>query len=276
MARLEHIAGRTFHGRTDGIANRFTYGIDYVLLDAEAPLDGPAIFSRNRANLVSLHDSDHGGAPGKGRGAAWVRDTLAAEGLDHLAHRIELLAQPRVLGHVFNPVSFWLIRDSADALRIVIAEVSNTFGDRHSYLCHRDDLGPIGPDDTIRAPKVFHVSPFQRIAGQYAFTFDITDRRVAIRIAFLDGPGGLVATLTGNRHIATTRRLLGASVRRPLGARRVLGLIHWQALKLWWKGARYRTRPVPPDTEVTGSATKGFSRQANHSSSFELDTKKPM
>ncbi|MFK7754757.1 MAG: DUF1365 family protein, partial [Sedimentitalea sp.] len=127
---VEHIAGQTFHGRKGQVANAFRYSVDYVLLDAEATPATPALFSRNGSNVTSLHDSDHGGAPKHGRGATWVREILATHQLV-APTRIELLAQPRVLGHVFNPVSFWLCYDDRDALNVVIAEVTNTFGDRH-------------------------------------------------------------------------------------------------------------------------------------------------
>jgi len=246
------IRGRTFHGREGAVTNAFTYGVDYLLIDpeAEAPA-GPRIFSRNRGNLVSLHDRDHGGAPGAGRGAPWVREVLATHGLDAADGQLLLLAQPRVLGHVFNPVSFWLCHDRAGALRVVIAEVSNTFGDRHSYLCHHDDLHPIDRTETLEARKIFHVSPFQEIEGGYSFRFDIRDDRIGIWIDYRAGNGRLLATLTGSRRPLTTAGLLGALLRRPFGSRRVLGLIHWQALKLWWKGATYHPRPAPPADEVT-------------------------
>ena len=255
-AQLDHIAGHTYHGRRGAVDNRFTYGIDYVLLDAEGPVEAPVLFGRNRPGLWSLHDRDHGGAPKRGEGASWVREVLAEHGLADLVHRIELLAQPRTLGHVFNPVSFWLVRDRQSRLRVVLAEVTNTFGDRHSYLCHRDDHGPIGPRDVLRAHKVFHVSPFQEVAGGYAFTFDIDRARIAIRIDFRDAPGGLIATLAGKRTPLTTRAMLAAALRRPFGARRVLALIHWQALKLWWKGALYRSRPEPPAVAVSPALPK--------------------
>lgn len=249
---LEQVAGRTFHGRRGGIGNRFTYGVDYVLLDAEAPVAAPWPFRRNRRGLVAVHDSDHGGAPGQGRGAPWVRDVLAGAGLAGVCDgRLWLLAQPRILGHVFNPVSFWLAEDRGGALRCVVAEVTNTYGDRHSYLCHRDDLGPIGAEDDLAARKVFHVSPFQPIAGGYVFRFDIRPDAVNIRIDLGHAAGGLVATLTGPRRVATAGGLLGAMLRRPFGSRRVLALIHWQALKLWWKGAGFRSRPEPPASEVS-------------------------
>lgn len=250
MNRIDHIAGHTWHGRKGGIENAFRYGIDYVLLDAEAEVDTPHLFGRNRRGLASLWDKDHGGAPGQGRGAAWVREVLAERQMAAPA-RIELLAQPRFLGHVFNPVSFWICRDDQGRVLVIIAEVSNTYGDRHSYLCHRDDMGPITAEDRLQAQKVFHVSPFLRTEGVYEFRFDLRDDRIGIWIDFSGGHGGVIATLVGQRRPLTSWGLLRAMLRRPFGSRRVLGLIHWQALKLWWKGARFHSRPVPPAEDVS-------------------------
>ncbi len=250
MQGIDHIAGHTFHGRKGDVDNAFRYSIDYVLCDAEAALKTPRLFGRNRRAVMSLHDTDHGGAPGAGCGASWVRDALAAHAISGVA-RIELLAQPRVLGHVFNPVSFWLCRDGQGDLITVIAEVTNTYGDRHCYLCAHPDLRPIGAQDRLQATKIFHVSPFQPVEGSYTFRFDITDDRIGVWIDYTAGNGGLIATLTGKRRPLRTGAMLGAMLRRPLGARRVLALIHWQAAKLWWKGARFRARPEPPAEEVT-------------------------
>ena len=251
VTAVQHIPGKTFHGRRGGTRNAFTYSIDYLLLDAEDPApEAPALFARNGRGVMSLHDSDHGGPPKQGRGAVWVRDVLTRHGLD-VPGRIDLLAQPRVLGHVFNPVSFWLCHDADGILRVVIAEVSNTFGDRHSYLCHHDDLAPITRDATVSARKVFHVSPFQDIAGGYTFRFDIRPDHIDIHIDFADAGKGLVATLTGPRKPLTNRGILGSLLRRPLGSRRVLALIHWQAVKLWWKGVAYRPHSAPPEDEVS-------------------------
>ncbi|GFE49092.1 DUF1365 domain-containing protein [Roseobacter cerasinus] len=249
-ARVDHIAGQTYHGRKGSVENAFRYSVDYILLDAEAEVRGPRLFARNGAALTSLHDVDHGGPPKAGRGAPWVRDVLEQHQITGVT-QIELLAQPRMLGHVFNPVSFWLCRRADCALITVIAEVSNTFGDRHSYLCHHADLRPIGPTDTLTATKIFHVSPFQPVEGGYKFRFDISADRIGIWIDYARSGGGLIATLTGQRRPLTNRAILRSALLRPLGARRVLGLIHWQALKLWWKGARYRARPLPPKKEVS-------------------------
>ena len=251
MNRVDHIDGQTFHGRKGALDNAFRYSVDYVLMDAEKPVRAPFLFARNRAGVVSLHDRDHGGAPKAGRGADWVREILAEANADFEIGRIEILAQPRVLGHVFNPVSFWLIYDNADRLCTVIPEVTNTYGDRHSYLCHHDDWRQIGREDTLVAGKCLHVSPFQPVEGGYVFRFDIRDDKIGIWIDYTAGSGGLLATLTGSRRPLTTAALMRALVRRPFGSRRVLGLIHWQALKLWWKGAAFRSRPEPPVEEVS-------------------------
>ena len=164
-ATVAHIAAETYHGRRGATKNAFRYSIDYVLLDAEAELSTPTLFSRNARNLMALYDSDHGGPPKGGVGATWVREVLDRYKIDGIG-RIMLLAQPRVLGHVFNPVSFWLCHDREDRLVCVIAGVTNTFGDRHSYLCRHADGRPIDKDATITAQKLMHVSPFQPVAGE--------------------------------------------------------------------------------------------------------------
>jgi uncharacterized protein len=248
MTAVQRIRAETFHGRKGPVQNAFRYSVDYILLDP-ATAKGPALFSRNHANLMSLLDADHGGAPGQGRGAPWARDILAAHDLP--ADRLLLLAQPRLLGHVFNPVSFWLAYDALGQLRAVIAEVSNTYGDRHSYLCHREDRAPISREDTITAQKIFHVSPFQPVAGTYAFRFDIRADRIGIWIDYTTPGGGLFTNLIGPCLPLTNAGILTSALRRPFGSRRVLALIHWQALKLWLKRVKFHNRPTPPAEDVT-------------------------
>lgn len=214
MSVLDHIEAQTFHGRRGGVENDFRYSIDYLLIDPEAEPKTPFFFSRNRANLASLRDRDHGGAPGQGTGANWVRDLLHIQDLEVADGQILLLAQPRILGHVFNPVSFWLCHDMDGALRVVIAEVSNTFGDRHCYLCHRDDLAPITRSDILSAQKIFHVSPFQPVEGSYTFRFDMRPDRVGVWIDYTTGNEGLIATLTGMRKPMTSLGILKACLDR--------------------------------------------------------------
>lgn len=245
---VQRIPAETFHGRKGAVTNAFRYSVDYLLLDP-AKAKGPALFSRNARNLMAVHDADHGGAPGKGTGVQWAREVLQDHGL--FADRILLLAQPRLLGHVFNPVSFWLAYDHLGHLRAVIAEVTNTYGDRHSYLCHREDHAPITREDRILVRKVLHVSPFQPVAGSYEFRFDIRSDRIGIWIDYTTADGGLVTNLIGPRVPLTNLGILASALRRPFGSRRVLALIHWQALKLWLKRVKFNPRPTPPAEDVS-------------------------
>lgn len=246
----ELISARSFHGRRGAIRNRFTYSLDYLLLDMASPAT-PAFLSRNRFNLFSVQDRHHGGPRGAGQGEPWVRAVFQTHGFaDLTGYSIRLLTQPSFLGYNFNPVSFWLLQQGT-ALHAVIAEVNNTFGQRHSYFCARQDFGAIAASDQISAQKIFHVSPFQAVSGGYVFNFDLTPHAIAIRIDFTDGANGVVATLTGQRRPATAQALLWSALRRPFGALRVVGLILWQAMKLKWKGAVYAPPPTPPTTEVS-------------------------
>jgi DUF1365 family protein len=246
--KVQRVRAETFHGRKGPVKNAFRYSVDYVLLDPDR-VEAPRLFGRNRAGLMSLHDSDHGGPPGHGRGAPWAREVLAANGLP--ADRVLLLAQPRLLGHVFNPVAFWLAYDHLGHLRAVIAEVTNTYGDRHSYLCRREGSAPITREDTITAQKIFHVSPFQPVEGRYDFRFDIRPERIGIWIDYSTAGGGLFTNLIGPRATLGTAGIIASALRRPFGSRRVLALIHWQALKLWWKKVRFHNRPLPPANDVS-------------------------
>ena len=239
------MSGHSWHGRKGVVQNAFRYGVDYVLIDAEEDIPPTAMFARNRRAFASVNDRDHGGQPGQGRGAAWLREVLAAHDLPNPG-RIRLLTQPRTLGYVFNPVSFWLCEDDRGTLYCIVAEVTNTFGDRHSYLCHRDDLGQITKEDDLLATKVMHVSPFQPVEGRYRFNFDIRADRIGIRIDYGRDDVGVIATLTGGLTPLSARGLVRAFLRRPLGPLRVMALIHWQAAILYLKRAPFlRKQPAP-------------------------------
>ncbi len=247
MKKIDHIAGHTYHGRKGAIENAFRYSVDYILFDPEAQLITPLLFSMDRANVFNWRRTDHGGVPKQGAGASWLRARFDELEVPQPA-QIMLLTQPRVLGHVFNPVSFWLCFDTDAQLYVVVAEVTNTYGTRHSYVCHKPGFLPIGPSDRVVADKLMHVSPFQQIEGSYTFRFDYRPDRVGVWIDYERAKGGLIATLTGPRQPLTNRTILWSLLRRPFGARRTFALIVWQALKLWFKKARFRpfrTAPVP-------------------------------
>lgn len=245
------LVGETFHLRKGGPQNAFRYGVDYVLMRIEPERSSRSRILRRRGPaLMGLFDRDHGrGGTAMGM---WARECAARFGLPPEASaEIWLLTQPRTLGFVFNPVSFWIFRDASGRVCAVLAEVNNTFGDRHSYFCARPDFQPLGNGEEIEAAKVFHVSPFQEVGGHYRFTLRFSSEAIAICIDHQRGEHGLLATLEGSLAPMTERGLLAMLGRYPLGALRVFGLIHWQALRLKLKGARYRTRPEPPLEEVS-------------------------
>ena len=164
--------------------------------------------------------------------------------------RLLLLTQPRWFGTGFNPVSFWLAFER-EALVAVIAEVSNTYGDRHNYLCAKPAFSPIEPGDVIGAQQGVPCLALPGDRRPYAFSFDIGSEAIAIRIAHRNGGEGLVATLEGPRRPLTAPRLLRAAVRFPFAGLRTIALIHWQALRLRAKGAPFRPRPLPPAEDIT-------------------------
>lgn len=249
---LQHLSGSTYHRRRGETKNAFKYGVDYVLTDLTDQQSGPILFSRNRTNLMSVFVRDYGGTRGAGEGVSWVHSVLEEKGVSNNDEwRVLLLAQPRMLGTKFSPVSFWLIVDRDQCLRAVIAEVNNTFGERHSYFCALPNLQAIKKSDTIEAEKIFHVSPFQPVEGAYRFNFDYAHGAIKVRIDYRHAQGGVLATLETSRRKLTNTSIVGAVIRRPFGSLRVLSLIHFQALKLWLSGAVFKRKPEPPRTAVS-------------------------
>lgn len=245
-----HMRAEVAHARRGAIRHAFRYGTDFMLFAPETMRPG-GLMSRDGFNLFSYRDADHGGPRRQGRGAAWAWGQLGEAGLQRRAGLVlALLTQPRFLGHWFNPVSFWMAIEG-DALVAVIAEVNNTFGQRHCYLCRHEGFAPIGPETSLSARKVFHVSPFQDVRGDYLFGFNLRPDRLAIRIRQIDGDEGLDASMAGRLEPLTVRGALFAGLRRPGGSLRVVALIHWHALRLKLKGAAWRSLPTPPEHEIS-------------------------
>lgn len=249
---IEHVAAQTFHARRGRLKNAFRYGVDYILTDLTH--GSPPLLSRNRFNLFSVHDHCHGGMRGNGSGVDWFREELQQRGFPLEGAQLLLLTQPSFLWFHFNPVSFW-IAEKDGSPRAFIAEVNNTFGHRHCYFAAHPDFRPIRRREVIKAEKLMHVSPFQQVAGRYSFNFGMTDQAFNIRISYTNGDEGVLATLKGLRRPVTVGGLLGAAVRRPLGAVRVVALIYWQALRLWFKRAPFLKKPKPPEPLISDSAT---------------------
>lgn len=243
--------GEVMHHRFRPARNRFTYPVYFVRLRVPE-IDAAGERQRlDRLGLMTFRRADHGPRDGSPL-LPWIREALDAAGLDGVDGEIWLQAFPRVLGYVFNPVSFWLCHDREGRLRAVLAEVSNTFGDHHNYLVARDDGRPIVAGDVVGARKVFHVSPFCTVAGSYRFQFDVGIKSTRIRIDYDDGDGKLLLTsIAGRGEPLTGGALSRCFFAYPWMTLGVIARIHWQALKLWWKGVPFHSRPLPPTRETT-------------------------
>lgn len=251
---LDHIQAETMHARRGRLKNAFRYGVDFVVVDLDDPGRFPAVLSRNSFNLWSLWDHKHGGPRAQGSGLSWFREQLLQRGFPVESAQLLLVTQPSFLGLHFNPVSFWVATIDNKPCAF-IAEVNNTFGDRHCYFCAHEDFRPIAATDRLVAEKLMHVSPFQKVEGQYTFNFDFSPERVRIRIAYENGDQGVIATLAGARAPACSRSLIWAAIRRPLGAARVVALIHWQAAILWFKKAPFLKKQPAPDRLISDNST---------------------
>jgi len=238
------------HARRGRLRHAFRTQADFVLLAPEYACP-PRLMGRNRFNLISFHDTDHGGPRGCGTGSLWAWAQFEAVGFcPGPGCVLALLAQPRFLGHWFNPVSFWMVIEG-DALRAVIAEVNNTFGQRHSYLLVAPDHAPITERTQLQVRKVFHVSPFQDVAGVYQFRFALSPHHVAIYITHACGDEGVDTAMSGPLDRLSSRDILVHALGRPGGTLRVIAIIYWHALRLKLKGAAYRKSPPPPDVEIS-------------------------
>ena len=247
-ARITHVR---YEPRPYRLSHRLQYF--YVPLSQLDTLARPFL-GRNRFNLYSLDDRDYGRSGGDIR--AWVADAFRCVGIDLPDdYDVSLLTLPRVLGFSFNPVSFWFCRDATGALRAVLAEVNNTFGERHCYVCRNPDGSALDPGVELVAEKVFHVSPFLAVEGTYHFRFRETEDRISVTIDLRRGERRVMsAAIVGRLLPLTSASLLGAFFRHPLPSLKVLLLIHYHAARLYLAGVRPFSKPSPPSDLVSSGA----------------------
>ncbi len=263
--------GAVRHERLRPARNAFSYGVFTLLLPlrslGDAPL-GSRLCSRNRFNLLSFHDGDHG--DGQTPLLQWIERLLATEGIRDADGEVWLQTFPRVLGYVFNPVSFWFCHRRDGSLRAIVCEVNNTFGERHCYLLDQGRTLQWG--ETLAATKVFHVSPFCDVEGGYRFRFMRATRRqaagsgegkiehaveraaerIVARIDYHDNEGPLLLTsVSGELHPLNDSTALQAFLRHPMMTLGVIARIHWQALKLFAKRVPFFRKPLPPSKALS-------------------------
>ncbi len=242
--------GQVRHTRLRPQHHAFTYATYFLMLPLRTlHRVGEAVLPINRAGVISFHDADHGDgrSPEAGGALAWLDELLQREGILDATGEVWLHCYPRVLGYAFKPVSFWYCHADDDRLRAIVVEVNNTFGERHCYLLAQPRYGV-----AQRASKVFHVSPFCQVLGDYRFHFMRTAERTVARVDHDDAQGPLIETsVSGVLEPVTRAALRRALWGYPLMSLMVMARIHWQAFKLWRKRVPFFSKPIPPKDFVT-------------------------
>lgn len=238
------LKAKVHHKRYFPKENSFNYGVYYVCAPYSAlKAFSCSIFSHNRFNLFSHYSKDYGKRDGSNP-STWVDEALLACGAPAAGGEKVLLTMPRVLGYAFNPVSFWFCFDENKALKAVLAEVNNTFGETHSYVVAHDDAREILATDTFNTQKQFHVSPFMEREGSYEFRFDYKPQSIGVWIDYyVNGEKKLATSVLGTRQSLDTISLLRAFFSLPMVTLKVVVMIHFQAIKIWLKGMKYIRKP---------------------------------
>lgn len=246
--------GGVMHRRLRPRAHRLKYRVFWLLLDLDEidSLDRRLrFFSRNRFNLLSFHDRDHGDGAGSAL-RPQIEALLGRAGIDIAGGAIRLLTMPRVLGYVFNPISLYYCHDADGRIVAMVYEVTSTFGLRHAYVIPvalEDQAPGLIRQDTAKA---LYVSPFMGMEMDYAFRGRAPGECLDLSIDGSDAEGLLItAVMYGERRPLDDRALLAAASAFPFMTLKVVAAIHWEALKIWLKGVGLTRQPPPAPEPVT-------------------------
>ncbi len=253
------IFARIFHKRFFPKVNQFLYNSFYFLipLDSLEKLNQNFMVRLNKFWFFSFYPKDH--CPDENL-HKWFKNLLKKYNVinKNEAVSISLMAMPRVLGYVFNPVSFWFCFNNSNKLIAVLSEVRNTYGEKHSYLCYNYDYSPINNQDILITKKIFHVSPFIKRSGKYNFRFAMEEKNIGVWIDLLnDSTKKIIATsIVGKIVDYNNKNLVYSFVFFPFITLKTIILIHWQALKLFIKGIKYLNKPKQLKTKLSIALNK--------------------
>ncbi len=254
LPALQLFKGHTVHQRFSPVLHKFSYRLFLLDLDIDRLEEADSqsrLFSVNRTNIFSFRTRDHGNREDSTL-RPWAEEMFSGVGIALDGGTIRLVTLARHLFYKFAPISLWFGYDSEGDLRGIIYEVNNTFGQSHSYVAKTD-----GARSRHIADKQLYVSPFFDVTGQYRFTLRAPDKRLSLVIEnMLDDERRHMATIKAHAADATDFAFLGAMVVRPLSSLGVTLGIHFEALRLWIKGARYRSNPGAPETSFTAATQK--------------------
>jgi DUF1365 family protein len=233
--------GRTTHTRTAPFRRSFTHRIAMLEIDIGRLEEADRLshlFSVERGNVISFRSADHGARSAAVPLRLWAEARYAEAGVNLDGGPIRLVTFPRVLGYGFAPISLWFGYGPDGECRGVIYEVHNTFGETHAYVSAFDG------DQSMQAPKEFHVSPFQDVTGRYRFTLGQSREAMRLVVENLGEDGRQHVAGLDVRPRALTSGAIGQwLLEMPFSGLGVILAIYWQALRLWLKGAQYHAKP---------------------------------
>jgi DUF1365 family protein len=251
--------GKVIHHRYSP-NNRFQYGTFYLRIPMRSRKLSPNLLTHqgigdNRFGWIAFYDKDYGNE--NLQSLDWVEHILKEHGPEDVDGEIWLHTFPRVLGFIFNPVSFWFCHQANGELKAIIAEVNNTFGERHTYLLKSENNTVMTWGQELMAQKVFHVSPFFDVIGHYRFRFmqqtsSSPQPKFVSRIDYFQNETHtLMTSISGSEYPLDHRSKLRAILNFPFLTISVVLKIHWQAVKLWIKGAKFYKKPKPPGFPIS-------------------------
>lgn len=251
--------GQVRHHRDLPKPNGFRTGACFVrLVFSSEPTNGPTATYPviDAKGLVSVSARDYGFEQHHLDFPEFVTElvsTMELETGEQLRGPVHLHTFPKVFGYVFNPVSFWYFHDARQACRVILCEVNNTFGERHFYLLQSpQSVAPLNKGMLLHARKAFHVSPFFPVSGRYEFRFVSEGNRTLARINYLEGDVQQLSTsVSGTLMHPSTGLWCKTLVKYGWFTVAVFMKIHWQAVKLLFKGARFHRKPNPPQQTIT-------------------------
>ena len=247
---LRLFKGHTIHQRSAPFTHRFRYGLGMIDLDIDQLIEADRVsswFGTQKRRVFWFRSSDHG-PHGTADLRAWAEGQFSQAEIDLSQGTIRLLTFPRHLGYKFAPISIWLGFGPDQTLQGILYEVNNTFGETHTYVA----AIPAGERHQHITDKTFHVSPFFDVSGSYQFTLRVKMNRLSLMIAtYQAGQQTHLASLQGRFVSATSAQFAQLALSRPFSTLGVTLAIHWQALKLWLKGAAYHSKPKQAEVRTT-------------------------
>ncbi len=243
--------GKVIHKRFKPKKHYFKYKVFSLLLDlSELKKIEKEIkfFSYNSFNLISFYDLDHGPRDGSSL-IDWVKKNLQSIGITSEEIKIKLLCYPRIFGYVFNPLSVFFVYNNSNNLISILYEVKNTFGEQHTYIFKIKKNKNLIENF---CNKKFHVSPFIEMECKYYFKILEPKDKLSIVINQSDKDGKLLyASQDGFKKLLSNKNLLFSYIFHPLMTFKIIGAIHFEALKLWLKGVKFVRKKIKIKNNIT-------------------------